>query len=155
MDAPPRAAPSGLGRPVLAVVLGTAPHTSKAKGEEDPDSFCVEIAWWALGSEGKSAVPVLARVINQPLGIMDDYSAWTDSAKAISYLGPDAIAPMLTAATNMQGKHEVWELLHNFENLGTNRAPAVPALLHWAKDPDYFVRSGVVMQRHPILRPAT
>jgi len=112
--------------------------------EQTPTSDCVEVAWWALGTEGKSAIPTLARVITQPLGTMDDYSVWTDSAKAISYLGPDAIVPMLTAATNMQGKHEVWELLHNFENLGTNGAPAVPGLLHWAKDPDYFVRAAVV-----------
>jgi hypothetical protein len=109
-----------------------------------PGWDAVEIAWWALGSDGKSAIPVLARIINQPQRTMDDYSVWTESAKAISYLGPDAIAPMLTAVTNMQGKHEVWELIHNFQNLGTNGAPAVPALIHWANDPDYWVRDGVV-----------
>ena len=109
-----------------------------------PTSDCVEIAWWALGTEGKSAIPILARVISQPPATSDDFSAWTVSAKVISYLGPDAIFPMLTAATNMQGRDEVWELLRDFENLGTNGAPAVPALLHWAKDPYYFVRSGVV-----------
>ncbi|MDB6110443.1 MAG: domain containing protein [Pedosphaera sp.] len=51
---------------------------------------------------------------------------------------------MLTVATNMQGQHELWELLHNFQNLETNGAPAVPALIHWAGDPDYWVRAGVV-----------
>jgi HEAT repeats/HEAT repeat len=35
-------------------------------------------------------------------------------------------------------------LLHNFENLRTNGASAVPALIHWANDPDYWVRDGVV-----------
>ena len=35
-------------------------------------------------------------------------------------------------------------MIHNFGNLGTNGAPAVPALLQWANDPDYFVRDGVV-----------
>jgi hypothetical protein len=119
-------------------------HVSPQQEEKEaPSSHCVEIAWWALGNEGKSAIPALARVINQPPATADDYSAWTHSAKAISYLGPDAIVPMLTAATNMQGKHEVWELLHNFRNLRTNGAPAVPSLLQWANDPDYFVRSGV------------
>ena len=116
----------------------------KHEEKETPDSTCVDIAWWALGGEGKSAITALARVINQPPGTMDDYSSWTQSAKAISYLGPDAIVPMLTAATNMSGQHELWELLHSFENLGTNGAPAVPALLHWAKDSDYWVRDGVV-----------
>jgi HEAT repeat protein len=51
---------------------------------------------------------------------------------------------MLNAATNMAGQHELWELLHNFRNLGTNGAPAVPALIHWANDRDYWVRDGVV-----------
>ena len=109
-----------------------------------PDTSDIEIAWWALGTGGKSAIPALARVINRPPAPRDDYSAWTHSAKAISHLGPDAIVPMLTAATNMAGHHELWELIHNFENLGTNGAPAVPALLHWANDPDYWVRDGVV-----------
>ena len=79
-----------------------------------PDSHCVQIAWWALGREGESAIPALARVLNQPLRNMDDYSPWTESAEAISYLGPDAIGPMLTAATNMNGQHELWELLKHF-----------------------------------------
>jgi len=104
----------------------------------------LEFAWWALGADGKSAIPALARIISRPQHTMDDYSVWTESAKAISYLGPDAIVPMLTAATNMQGKHEFWELLHNFGNLGTNGVAAVPALIHWANDPDSWVRDGVV-----------
>jgi HEAT repeat protein len=99
---------------------------------------------WALGTNGRSAVPALARIINQPQRTIDDYSVWTQSAKAISYLGPDAIGPMLTAATNLQGRHELWELLHNFGNLGTDGAPAVPALIRWADDPDYFVQAGVL-----------
>jgi hypothetical protein len=119
-------------------------HQYGNRSSDAPDWSAVEIAWWALGSDGKSAIPVLARIINQPRHTMDDYSVWTESAQAISYLGPDAIEPMLTAATNMQGRHEVWELLHNFGNLGTNGASAVPALIHWANDPDYFVRDGVV-----------
>jgi hypothetical protein len=124
--------------------------------DERLDPQDIEIAWWALGSEGKSAIPSLARIISRPLRTIDDYSAWTHSAKVISFLGPDAIAPMLTAATNMQGKHDMWELLHNMENLGTNGAPAVPALVHWANDSDYWVRDGVVsalggIGKHPDL----
>lgn len=104
----------------------------------------VEMAWYALGSQGKSAIPALFHLLNLPQKTMDDYSVWTESAKAISYLGPDAITPMLTVATNTQGNHVMWELLANFQNLGTNGAPAVPALIHWANDSDYWVREGVV-----------
>ncbi|HTV43266.1 MAG TPA: HEAT repeat domain-containing protein [Candidatus Sulfotelmatobacter sp.] len=104
----------------------------------------VEIAWWALGSQGKSAILALAHLLSLPQKTMDDYSVWTESAKAISYLGPDAITPMLTVATNMEGQHFMWELLANFQNLGTNGAPAVPAIVHWANDSDYWVREGVV-----------
>jgi len=117
---------------------------SNPNAKQGPSWNCVEIAWWALGSDGRSAIPTLARIMNQPRRNMDDYSVWTESAKAISYLGPDAIIPMLTVATNMHGQHELWELLHNFQKLGTNGAPAVPALIHWAHDPDYWVRDGVV-----------
>ena len=117
---------------------------SNPNAKQGPSWNCVEIAWWALGSDGRSAIPTLARIMNQPRRNMDDYSVWTESAKAISYLGPDASIPLLTVATNLHGQHELWELLHNFQNLGTNGAPAVPALIHWARDPDYWVRDGVV-----------
>ena len=139
------AAIRAIGPKAVPFLLEWMPHP----GAEDPvegfpTSSDIDIAWWALGSEAKSAIPTLARIINRRRHTMDDYSVWTVSAKAISYLGPDAIVPMLTAATNMQGQHELWELIDNFGNLGTNGAPAVPALIHWANDPDYFVRAGVV-----------
>jgi hypothetical protein len=84
------------------------PHPGQEKPAEGlPDWSDIEIGWWALGSEGKSAIPALARLISLPRHRMDDYSVWTESAKAISYLGSDAIAPMLTMATNMEGQHEL------------------------------------------------
>lgn len=136
-----------IGPKAVPFLLNWMPHPGAARPDPEngvPDQENVELAWWALGSEGKAAIPVLAEIINLPQHTMDDYSVWTKSATAISYLGPDAIVPMLTAATNMQGRHELWELLHNFQNLGTNGTPAVPALIHWAGDSDYWVRDGVV-----------
>ncbi|MGO8839200.1 MAG: HEAT repeat domain-containing protein [Limisphaerales bacterium] len=139
------AAIRAIGPKAVPFLLAWMPHPGAEEPVEGlPMGSDVEIAWWALGPEGKSAIPALARLINRPRHTMDDYSVWTESAKAISYLGPDAIVPMLTAATNMHGQHELWELLHNFGNLGTNGVPAVPALIHWANDPDYWVRDGVV-----------
>jgi hypothetical protein len=134
-----------IGSNAVPFLLEWMPHPgSKRPVEGFPDWSDVEIAWWALGSAGKSAIPTLARILSVPRRTMDDYSVWTTSAEAISYLGPDAIVPMLTIATNLQGRHELWELLYNFGNLGTNGSPAVPALIHWANDPDYWVRAGVV-----------
>lgn len=139
------AAIRAIGPRAVPFLLEWTPHPGAERPVEGYPSWTdVEIAWWALGNEGRSAIPTLARLISKPRRNMHDYSVWTESAKAISYLGPDAIVPMLTVATNMQGQHELWELLHNFENLGTNGAPAVPALIHWANDPDYWVRNGVV-----------
>jgi hypothetical protein len=139
------AAIRAIGSNAVPFLLEWMPHPGAKKPVEGfPDWSDVEIAWWALGTQGKSVIPTLAHIIGLPQKTMDDYSVWTESAKAISYLGPDAIGPMLTVATNMQGKHELWELLHNFENLGTNGAPAVPALIHWANDSDYWMRDGVV-----------
>jgi hypothetical protein len=88
----------------------------KPKPKNAPSWDCVETAWRALGSEGKAAIPTLAHIINQPERTMDDYSAWTDSAKALSYLGPDAIIPMLKVATNMRGQHDLWERGHALVN---------------------------------------
>lgn len=139
------AAIRAIGPKAVPFLLAWMPHPGAEKPVEGlPDWSDIEIAWWALGTEGKSAIPTLARWISLPQRTMDDYSVWTESAKAISYLGPDATVPMLTVATNMEGQHCMWELLHNFENMGTNGAPAVPALIHWANNPDYWVRDGVV-----------
>jgi HEAT repeats len=139
------AAIRAMGPKAVPFLLEWMPHPGAEKPVEGaPGWDDVDIAWWALGSEGKSAISTLAHLISLPRRTMDDYSVWTESAKAISYLGPDAIVPMLTVATNMAGQHELQELLHNFGNLGTNGAPAVPALVHWANDPDYWVRDGVV-----------
>lgn len=134
-----------IGAKAVPFLLEWMPHPGAEHPVEGyPQWSSVEIAWWAVGTNGKSAIPELARIIGRPEHGMDDYSVWTESAKAISYLGSDAIGPMLTIATNMQGKHELWELLHNFKNLGTNGVSAVPVLIHWGNDPDYWVRDGVV-----------
>ncbi len=134
-----------IGTNAVPFLLDWMPHPGAEHPVQDaPNWSDVEIAWWALGSEGKSAIPTLAHIISLPRHTMDDYSVWTENAKAISYLGSDAIVPMLTVATNMEGQHELRELLHNFENLGTNGTAAVPALIRWANDSDYWVRDGVV-----------
>lgn len=134
-----------IGPKAVPFLLEWMPHPgAESPVEGFPDWTGVEFAWAVLGTNGRAAIPELTRNISRTERTMDDYSVFTESAKAISYLGPEAIGPMLTVATNLQGKHEQWELLHNFENLGSNGAPAVPALIHWANDPDYFVRSGVV-----------
>lgn len=139
------AAIRAIGPKAVPFLLAWMPHPGQEQPVEGfPEWSDIDIAWWALGGEGESAIPTLARILSRPQHTMDDYSVWTESAKAISYLGPDAIVPMLTVATNMQGQRQWWELLRNFENLGTNGAPAVPALVHWANDPDYWVRDGVV-----------
>ena len=139
------AAIRAIGFKAVPFLLEWMPHPGVEEPVEGyPDWDAVGIAWWALGTEGRSAIPALARIISAPRRGMNDYSVWTESAKAISYLGPQAIVPMLTVATNMAGQHELWELLHDFGNLGTNGAPAVPALIHWAQDPDSWVRDGAV-----------
>jgi len=134
-----------IGAKAVPFLLEWMPHPGAEEPVDGyPNSSNIESAWAVLGSVGKAAIPELARNLSRPQKRMKDYSAWTASAKAISYLGPEAIDPMLRAATNMQGDHLLWELLHNFENLETNGAPAIPALIHWANDPDYWVRDGVV-----------
>jgi hypothetical protein len=139
------AAIRAIGAKAVPFLLEWMPHPGAEQPVEGfPDWDGLEIAWWSLGRDAQSAIPTLVRTLRSTKHSMDDYSVWTENAKAISYLGPEAIVPMLTLATNMAGQHELWEMLHNFENLGTNGAAAVPALIHWAHDSDYWVRDGVV-----------
>ena len=82
-----------IGSNAVPFLLEWMPHPGAEHPVEGfPNRSDVEGAWWALGTEGKSAIPALARIINRPPTPMHDDSAWTHSAKAISYLGPDADA---------------------------------------------------------------
>ncbi len=100
-------------------------------------------AFKALGSDGKPAIPELAKILNNK-DAMDDYSSWHNAAEAISYLGPEAIPAMLTAATNLSGRHIRWELIENLGNMETNGISAIPALIGWTQDKDEWVRLGAV-----------
>ncbi|HSY18537.1 MAG TPA: HEAT repeat domain-containing protein [Candidatus Acidoferrales bacterium] len=147
-DGPPAdaiAAIRAIGPKAVPFLLEWMPHPGMERPVEGfPGWDGLEVAWFALGSEGKAAIPTLAHIIGRSWKNADDYSVWTENDKAISYLGPDAIMPMLTVVTNLHGQHELWEFVHNFGNLGTNGAPAIPALIGWANDPDSWMRDGVV-----------
>lgn len=133
-----------IGPRAVPFLLEWMPRPGAAKPVEGfPVWDAIDTAWWALGANGEAAIPELARWLNEPMRGLDAHSVWSHAAKALSYLGPKAIEPMLSAAIKMQDKREVWELVRNFENLGTNGAPAVPALVQWANHPEYFVRSAV------------
>ena len=78
------AAIRAIGTNAVPFLLEWMPHPGVERPVEGfPDWDGVQIAWWALGSQGKSAIPALARVISLPRHTMDDYSGWTESAKAI------------------------------------------------------------------------
>jgi HEAT repeat protein len=98
----------------------------------------------ALGPVAKSAIPDLGRIVNQQPQTMNDESARTEAAIALSYLGPEAVPVLLTAATNAQGQHIQWEIIDDMANFGTNGAAAVPALVAWSRDPDDWVRLGAL-----------
>lgn len=133
-----------IGPNAIPFLLNWMPHPRNLRPDTPIEPMETEFAWEILGTNGKSAIPVLAALINQPQITRDDYSVWTACAKAISFLGPDAIIPILTAATNLHGNHEMWELLSNMGNLGPAGAPAIPAIIQWADEPDDWVREGVV-----------
>ena len=97
-----------------------------------------------FGPEAKAAVPDLAKILKTPPKTLDDLSAQTEAAEALSYLGPDAVPVLLTAATNSQGQHVQWEIIDDMANFGSNGAPAIPALLKWSQDSDSWVRLGAL-----------
>ena len=93
-----------------------------------------------LGAQAKSAIPELAKILNQ----RDDYESWHSAAKTLSHLGPETIPILLNAATNLHGEHDQWELVQDFGNYGTNGVSAIPALIGWTKDTNSWVRAGAV-----------
>jgi HEAT repeat protein len=97
-----------------------------------------------LGPQAKPAIPELAKILNQKQMKMEDYTAWSSAAEALSYLGSDSIPIMLEAATNLQGQHIQWELIKDFGNMETNGASAILALIGWTKDKDSWVRGGAI-----------
>lgn len=110
----------------------------------------------ALGPQAKSAIPELAEILNMPPGSMDDESSRHEAAEALSYLGPESVPYMLTAATNLHGQHFQWGLIQDFGNMGTNGVAAIPALIGWTHDKDAWVRLGAVNALGQIaMEPAT
>jgi HEAT repeat protein len=97
-----------------------------------------------FGPEAKAAIPQLAKILSRPANAMDEMSGQMSAAKALSYLGSDAVPVLLNAATNFQGQHIQWELIDDMANFGTNGAAAKPALLKWSQDPDGWVRLGAL-----------
>jgi HEAT repeat protein len=97
-----------------------------------------------LGPQAKSAIPRLARILNQPRGSLDDHSARSMAAEALSHLGPEAIPEMLAAATNLQGQDIRREIIRNLGNFGSNGVSAISALTAWTHDRDQWVRLGAI-----------
>jgi hypothetical protein len=75
---------------------------------------------------------------------MDEMSGQMSAAKALSYLGVDAVPVLLNAAINFQGQHIQWEVINDMANFGTNGAAAKPALSKWSQDSDAWVRLGAL-----------
>jgi HEAT repeat protein len=98
-----------------------------------------------LGTQAESAIPELVKILNTPSKTLDDLASQTEAAKALSYLGPEVIPFMLTAATNFQGQDVQRELIQDLGNFGTNGVPAIPALVGWAEATDSWVRVSSVI----------
>jgi HEAT repeat protein len=97
-----------------------------------------------FGPEAKAAIPELAKILSRQARTSDDMSAQTSAAEALSYLGPNAVPALLTAATNFHGQQIQWEIIDDMANFGTNGAAAKPAILSWSRDPDEQVRLGAL-----------
>jgi hypothetical protein len=107
-----------------------------------PEGFleCFKI----YGPEAKAAIPVLSDILNQPARAMDQDSAQIEAAESLSYLGPDAVPILLSAATHFEGQPLQYMIIEDLANFGTNGAAAKPAILNWSRDPDSQVRLGAL-----------
>lgn len=100
----------------------------------------------ALGPQATSAIPELAKLIdqNKPPHSTKSYGVWYHAVEVLSHLGPEALPVMLKAATNIQGQHVQWQLIQRIGNFETDGAPAIPLLTGWCNDKDPWVRLGAV-----------
>jgi HEAT repeat protein len=101
----------------------------------------------ALGPVAKSAIPELAKILekaSKARSSMDDYSSVHDAAAVLSFLGPESVPVLLTAATNLHGRDFQWEVIEDLGHFGTNGVVAIPALIAWSRDTDAKVRLGAV-----------
>ncbi len=70
----------------------THPETRR-QVEDYPDGTSIVLAWSALGTNGKSAIPELARRLNRPEQTADDESFWSESAAAFLFWARMPSAP--------------------------------------------------------------
>lgn len=114
------------------------PHSQK---KPPVDSQGVLFAFFVLGTNARSALPFLA----QRLGPKQDHDSWDAAREVIPWIGPDALPVILTAVTNLQAEQiNRYQLIETIGMFGSNAAPAIPALLTWAKDPDSWTRMAAI-----------
>jgi HEAT repeat protein len=89
-----------------------------------------------LGPRGRAAAPELTRLLNQPVEKISSYRA----LYALSYLGADALNPLMSASTNASLRLRC-QALTLLGKLGTNARPAIPLLFECFQDKDWNVAS--------------
>jgi len=114
------------------------PWTNSVMPGAAVDSFRV------FGPAARSAIPELTKILDREPDTIDDVSAQIDAAKALSYLGRDAVPVLLSAAERFKSRPQGWEIIFAMANLGPYGAGAQPAILKWSKDPNEWVRVGAL-----------
>ena len=83
-----------------------------------------------LGSQAKPAVPELERMVKGPI---PEYQL--NALTALGEIGPDGLPTLLSVVTNKASPLRI-AALANLQRLGTNAAPAVPAIVSCMQDPN-------------------
>lgn len=127
---------------------------------EPPSKDDVVLAFRLLGPEVKSAIPELAKLANaaarsmvtsrpspgQPSpGYFRDKDFLRYSVQSLACLGPDAVPAMLMVATNLQSDDELWFIIKQLGEMGTNGVAAAPALLVWSRKKEPVVHDAAVI----------
>jgi HEAT repeat protein len=96
----------------------------------------------ALGPAAASAIPQLAKMLqdSMPPRSSGAYGRWHDVIEALSYLGPEALPILLSAAANNPSPEFQADVIHNLGNFGPDGAPAIPALIAWSRHEDLWIR---------------
>lgn len=119
-----------------------------------PTQHEVAAAFRIMGKQGKSAIPILERIVSAtPIGPAG-YGSFYDGCLALGFLGPEAAPAMVRAAKRHQDRDSSSERQIIF-HLGWTRADgevAVEPLTEWAKDKDRQIRSAAVQYLGAIAR---
>jgi HEAT repeat protein len=108
-----------------------------------------------LGAAAESAIPELSKIANRaghaiasatnsPAELARNQGVFDRSLESLACLGRRAVPAMTGLTTNVESLELRVQVIKSFADLGTNGAPAVPALVAWFHDQNSEIREAAL-----------